>query len=588
MILSARLSRYASKAKADTKNLPLWLPIWSLVLALGWLLPNHYVPWVAFHFDVWVACCLISAAAVLVVRSRQAIRIHPLPLLCLLLLVIPFFQFWFGLLPFVGQAWLGVSFILGFFLSLLVGAYWEDTTPGQVIDSLFLAIGIAGVASVGLQLYQWLGLSIDALDLWIMDSGNGRPFANFIQPNQLATFLLWSLLATAWGVARGQIRQRIAIFPALFLLFGVALTGSRTAFVAVAGLLVATFLWRNLWKSRAIVPTVLGLAVFYFICVFSLPFIAKLFELAIPMGLIERPGGGVRITVYQLFLDAAWQQPLWGYGWAQSALAQMAVAENHPPLASMFLQAHNLFLDFVIWCGIPLGLVISGALVWWFVAMVKKISKPQDAILLMFVAVVGWHAMLELPLHYAYMLLPTGLVMGVLNARLAQPVPVKLQRWHLGGLLLAAIALLTLIAKDYGQIEESFRILRFERARIGTTPAQKPDAAVLLNQMNEFVKLGRTPAKQGMTAEEMDWMQKAAYAYPSLGNLFTLTTALALNGKPELARELITKLERISTPDEYLKMQNIWNAQAKSEPMLARIDWLSYRPELSRTSKPEN
>jgi O-antigen ligase len=588
MILSSRLSRYASRAKADTKNLPLWLPIWSLVLALGWLLPNHYVPWVAFHFDVWVACCLISAAAALVVSSRQSIRIHPLPLLCLLLLPIPFLQFWFGVLPFVGQAWLGVAFIFGFFLSLLVGVYWEDTTPGQAIDSLFLAIGIAGVASVGLQLYQWLGLSTGALDLWIMDSGNGRPFANFIQPNQLATFLLWSLLATTWGVVRGQIRPKIAIFQALFLLFGVALTGSRTAFVAIVGLLGATFLWRNIWKSKATIPTVLGLAVFYFICVFSLPFIAKLFELAIPMGLVERPGASVRITVYQLFLDAAWQQPLWGYGWAQSALAQMAVAENHPPLASMFLQAHNLFLDLVIWCGIPLGLAISGALVWWFVDMVNKIDKPQDALLLMFVAVVGWHAMLELPLHYAYMLLPTGLVMGVLNARLATPVRYQLKRWHLGSLLLAAITLLAVITRDYVQIEENFRVLRFERGRIGTTPAQKPDAAVLLNQMDEFVKLGRTPAKKGMTAEELDWMQKAAFAYPGLGNLFTLTTALALNKKPEAARALIAKLERISTEDEYLSMQNTWKVQAESEPILARIDWPDYRIEASRPSKKLN
>ncbi|MDP2000084.1 MAG: Wzy polymerase domain-containing protein, partial [Rhodoferax sp.] len=516
MIVGIRLSRYALRAKADAKNLPLWLPMWSVVLALGWLLPNHYVPWVAFHFDLWVACCLALAATALVVSSRRSIRIHPLALLCLFLLPIPFFQFWFSLLPFIGQAWLGGAFIFGFFLSLLVGAYWEDTTSGQAIDSLFLAIGIAGVASVGLQLYQWLGSSIDTFDLWIMDSGNGRPFANFIQPNQLATFLLWSLLATAWGVAHSQIRQKIAIFQSLFLLFGIALTGSRTAFVAVVGLLCATFLWRNLWKSKATVPTVLGLAVFYFVCVFLLPSIAKLFELAIPMGLIERPGGGVRITVYQLFLDAAWQQPFWGYGWAQSALAQMAVAENHPPLASMFLQAHNLFLDLVIWCGIPLGLAISGTLMWWFVDMAKKIAKPRDAILLMFVAVVGWHAMLELPLHYAYMLLPTGLVMGVLNSRLATPVRFQLNRWCLGCLLLAGITLLTFIARDYVQIEENFRVLRFERARIGATPAQKPDAVVLLNQMDEFVKLGRTPAKQGMTAEELAWMQKAAYAYPGL------------------------------------------------------------------------
>jgi hypothetical protein len=63
---------------------------------------------------------------------------------------------------------------------------------------------------------------------------------------------------------------------------------------------------------------------------------------------------------------------------------------------------------------------------------------------------------------------------------------------------------------------------------------------------------------------------------------------LALNGKPELARELIAKLGRISTQDEYLSMQNIWNAQAKYEPLLAQIDWPNYRTEASRTSKKLN
>ena len=549
-----------------------WLGLWCVGLALGWLLPNHYVPWAAFHMDAWIATGLAIAAAVVIFRSKQPMAVHRSTLFFAVVAAIPFVQFWFGLLSFVGQAWIGSAFIVGLAVAIAVGGYWEVVSPGQPIDGLFAAIGIAAIVSVGLQLYQWLGLGVDVLDLWVMSSPDTRAFANFAQPNQLATFLLWGLLAGAWSLLRGHIRPSVALLLALFLLFGVALTQSRTAFIAVIGLALATFGWRKLWP-RSVLWASAGLVAYFVLCVAVLPFLSSTLGLNETLGMVARTDTSIRRAGLMLFLDAAMQAPWFGYGWSQSAVAQIAVAAQHAKLGTIFMHAHNLFLDLVIWCGIPLGVLLSVVIVWWFVDKTKRVVDQRDALLVMFVAVVGWHAMLELPLHYAYMLLPTGLVIGVLNSRLAEPVTFFLRKRDFVCVYLVAVALLMMIMRDYLRIEENFYVLRFERARIGSKPVEPPRNVLILDHMNEFVRLGRTQAKRNMMEDELQWMRKAAYAYPGLANLFSLATAFAWNGRPGDAQALVNSLRGVSTAVQYAQMRGIWQNAAREDAALAAVSW---------------
>lgn len=45
--------------------------VWAVFLSLGWLLPNHYLPWIAFHTDAWIAWMLVLIGARVVIRSRD-------------------------------------------------------------------------------------------------------------------------------------------------------------------------------------------------------------------------------------------------------------------------------------------------------------------------------------------------------------------------------------------------------------------------------------------------------------------------------------------------------------------------------------
>ena len=114
----------------------------------------------------------------------------------------------------------------------------------------------------------------------------------------------------------------------------------------------------------------------------------------------------------------------------------------------------------------------------------------ECAVLMLFLVAVGIHAMLELPLHYAYMLLPTGLVMGVFNTRHPGKTIVSTGRWALVAMWLASAVLLGLIVRDYFRVEASYQVLRFEWARIKTRPEGPPDVT-LLTQWREFVRYAR-------------------------------------------------------------------------------------------------
>jgi O-antigen ligase len=552
---------------------PFWLVGWSLAVAVAWLLPNHYPPWSTFHMDAWMAVVLLLLAAAIFVRSVAPVVLHGITLLTAMLVVVPGLQYGFGQIMSAGTAWVSTAYLVGFMLALLVGARWESASTGQLADGLFLAIGIAALVSVGLQLHQWFGLGL--LDIWSMGDGYGRPFANFGQPNQLGTFLLWGLLATAWGLIRKKIGIWTTLLMAFYLLFGLALTQSRTVWVAVVMLISAGWIWRRLWLDSRGPWVVTALGLYFAICVLSIGWLSQLFLLpqTTNVGDIARVSGELRPAVWSLFIDASLQQPWFGYGWNQVASAQMTAALNHPALHIIFLHSHNLFLDLVLWCGIPMGVFVSFYLVRWVWQRLCMVGTPDDAVLLLFLLVVGNHAMLELPLHHAYFLFPTGLIMGALNVRLNVRPVLILGRWSAIGVWLASLILLSLLIRDYTRVEASYQVLRFEWAHIKTKIRGEPPEVLLLTQWRDFVRLARFEPTNGMSDERLDWMRKITITSPSTGFFHKTAAAMAMNQRPEEAKLWLKKLCKVSSESQCAIVKASWANQSQVNPAIAAVPW---------------
>ena len=272
-------------------------------------------------------------------------------------------------------------------------------------------------------------------------------------------------------------------------------------------------------------------------------------------------------------MDAARQHPWLGYGWNQVVLAQLAASLNHPSLHVLFFHAHNLFLDLVLWCGVPVGLFVSICLVRWLWLRLRAVRAAEDAVLLLFLLVVGNHAMLELPLHHAYFLLPAGLVMGALNVRVNVRPMLVMGRWSYFAVWFASITLLALIIRDYARVETSYQALRFEWAHIKYKTRGEPPEVLLLTQWREFIRLARFEPATGMSAEELDWMRKTASAYPSTGALHKLAAALAMNQRADEATLWLRRMCKVAPEVQCAAVKQAWTIQSKQDPQIAAVPW---------------
>ena len=555
---------------------PLWLGLWVPLVAMAWMLPNHYYPWATFHTDAWLAVMFAIAAVPVIGWSSDKVHWHGLPILIALVATVPFIQFGLGMLPYSGQAWVDTAYILGLLLAMLMGARWEAATPGRAADGLFLAVGLASVASVGLQLRQWLGIEFeaDSMQVWMAEFSPGRPSANLVQPNQLATLLLWGLLGCAWGLVRRKINPASAVLMAMFLLFGIVLTQSRIAYIALLTICLAAWTWRRLLPARS--PQVATLLLLYFaVCTLSLQYLSDLLGLDLQIRSASLGGGSteLRLKAYRLFLDAAWQHPWWGYGWNRLAVAQLSVAQDYPTLTSFFIHSHNLFLDLILWCGIPIGGLVSVAFSAWLLRGLRRVANAQDAILVLFLVVVGLHAMVELPLHHAYLLLPTGLVIGMLNERQHNLVVCSSNRWVVLTLLLGTAVLFGAIMRDYFNVDESFRTFRLEVARIGRLPPGKPPDVWLLNDMREFILHARKDVEPSVSAADAEKLRDVALSFPTPSNLFNFAKALAYLHKPEEAKAWIQKIQKVQPQEFDQSLRAAWESQARTQPAIAAVKW---------------
>ncbi len=551
-----------------------WLVVWSAALSWSWLLPNHYLPWPTFHMETWAAVVMLTMAAFVLWATRQDRQVSWSVIVVLVLAAMPWLQFQFGLVRQVGTAWTTSAFLLGLALALLIGHRWEASSPGQAGDGVFLAVGTAAVLSVGLQLHQWLQLGW--FDLWLMGDGFGRPFANFGQPNQLGSFLLWGCLALGWGYVRGQLRPWVAAVAATFLLFGVALTASRTAWIGLALITAGAWYWRRLWPHRSAPWVISGLALCFALWVVAIPHLASALMLTSADGfpdLQTRMSGDMRLRAWPLFVDAAMQRPWFGYGWNQLPSAHLQVATEHPALFVLFSHSHNLLLDLLLWCGIVLGLCVVGLLLVWCWRRAHAVDDAPAVVGALLLLMMGNHAMLELPLHHAYFLLPVGLLAGALEARQGAVVARRAPRWLGVTLWLVATLMLAAVVRDYLRIEAAYQLLRFEWSNIRTNEPREVPPVLVLDQLADLIWISRFEPSKNMSHADMNRMRNTVLLYPSVASIHKYAIALAWNGEPAAAATWLRKLCAVSPKPYCDAIRRSWTDQAKRDPLVAAVAW---------------
>lgn len=525
----------------ELEALPLLGPLLCAFWSLAWLLPNHARPWAAFHTDAWIAAGLCVALVWTAWKARDGWRLSPTAGFLLLLSFVPWIQWAFGLVTLPGIAMMSSLFLLGLALSFSLGENWSKQDRAMPVVFVLAAAGFAGYISVGLQLYQWVGLTErdGATDIWVLYfGGRGRPDANLGQPNQLATLQLWALLAVAWALHRKAIGTLGVVLGALPLLFGVALTQSRTAVLILTLWLAVSWLFaRRKFFSRGWLLGSTALYAGFLAMLFLVNPLARTLGLEAAPALSERFDVGLRLPAWRMFVDAITERPWLGYGWDQTRWAMFEVFPRHPELAGLpFSHAHNLFLDLLLWLGLPLGGLLCLALLVWMTIRFVHIRSAEQALVFAALLAMALHAMLELPLHYAYFLLPTGVLAGALRQMQSpQPKSAVMRRSILLALGCTAAMLLAILIRDYLRVEENHLALRFDNQGVGTVHDRNPPDTWLLEHWRGVMELSRLAPHRGMTDEEVDRWRDLAIYHSSGINLQNMLTVLSLNGRHEEA-----------------------------------------------------
>jgi hypothetical protein len=559
-----------------------WLVLWAAAFTLvAFLLPNHYPPWQSFHSELAAAFAFAPLAVWAVFRGGQ---LPALTLGGLLLAMVPIAQLGFGEIYFSGDAWITSLYLSGFALVVLAGARWEHVqalTKASLegLAPLWIGFMLAGYASVGIAAHQWLGTGWMGIYGAELPPG-GRAFANLAQPNLLATLLL---MAIAAHIALFEIR-RIAAGSALagvaLLVFGLALTGSRSVMLALVWFLPAYGFMRRRCRLRLTQAGVASACLLFIAITISLPSISRALLIAGPSSAVDRMETvGVRLVYWQSMVDAIGRAPWLGYGWSQIGVAQAATVLDYPATRSYFDSSHNLFLDLMLWNGLPIGMLVIVGLLSWLVSQVHRCRDASTWSALMAVGFVFSHAMVEYPLNYAFFLLPVGFLMGVLVAAhptradgpLAQgkASPVRLT---LVVVAVAALAALIKVASEYPAWEQDWRFLRYQEARIGDPLRAELPEHIMLTQLDELMTFSRTDVRPDMSAAELEWMRRVSLRFGHASVMYRYALALGVNGRVEEATLALRRLCAMhSTSLCRSARQNWMEAGQKAFPQLATI-----------------
>ncbi|MEO7850822.1 MAG: Wzy polymerase domain-containing protein [Rubrivivax sp.] len=551
----------AGQSPRPTLSLPALLGL--VLLVSGPLVPNHQLPWATFYADA-LAIAGIGFLTLTWLGRRSTDRWPLAAVAALVLAAVPLAQAGGRVIFFWGDAWLACAYLclLGFAIKCGYELTSDATKAETLIVSLaWLVLGSA-LVSASLALVQWLRL--DLLGIFLADLPvGGRPYANFGQPNSLATWLMMGLASLVLLFEARRLGSATLLIAGVALTAGVAMTQSRTAWIEAAVLLIWFFFARRRVAFRLSPWWALAFAALLALLVGGWPAICDLLHLSAGRTLSEQTED-IRPELWRAMLDAIGRQPLLGYGWNQASVAQSAVAATREPIGGIIEHSHNLPVDLLVWNGVPLGLLLIGLIAWWLVHKARSVQDFFGALILVAVGMVLTHAMFEFPLDYAYFLLPVGLMVGVLERSAPLGRAVRISGPIAAGLAAVLAALVIWIAHDYREVQANTLQWRFESARIGPPPAKPsvaPDVA-LLTQQREFLRFARTQARRGMSADELTWMRQVAARFGYPPTLFRYALATALNDDPASSAEALARLCALHPPARCKEGLEAWTAMA--------------------------
>ncbi|MGQ1270369.1 Wzy polymerase domain-containing protein [Acinetobacter baumannii] len=519
----------------------------AILLGFAWLSPFHYNPWVMFSSEMSTFAAGLSVLAAL---FYQNIKIPRAQILLLPFTLIPIVQWGCGLVFDLSTALLSTLYLLGFWFMVLAGynLSLDQKKRDQIFSGFSLLVIITSLLTSLIAIFQWL--NIESHLIYTLHLIGNRPYGNFGQPNNMATFLIIGLLGCLYLYEKNKVTLWLLLPSALIILFTIALSQSRTSWIVFPFLLIY-WIVKQFGKQKRFrfVQGLLWCLAFFLIAGLILPYITQFIEFSTNTEVTEtssfvaRAGSGhERIGMWIQILHAIAQQPWLGYGWSQTSVA-VVDSIQYGTVHVWFNSAHNVLLDIIIWNGIPIGIVIIAYFTCWFLWLNQQAKETISIIAIMMVCTVLIHAMLEFPQRYAYFLLTCGFLLGIIQAQTPVLKGIVLSKQVLRLIWGINLILLLAIWRDYNVYVTNSNLL-FKN--------KQPNAEVLgsnqifvLTQFEQRLKwIEMKPETTLSDADLAVWgnfVKNKATPY----NLRKYAQLIAYNGKVEQAEQQIFILQHL-------------------------------------------
>ncbi len=435
----------------------------ALLLSFAWLSPFHTYPWVTFSSEL---ATFAAALTLFTLFLNRNIQIPKLQLYILPVSFIPLLQWSGGLVSDFSVALLSTAYLFGFLVMVAMGynLSLQSSAREQLMKQVcWLLLIIASVTSL-IAMVQWLGFESSVYG--IMQLKGNRPYANFGQPNNLATFLIVGLMGALFLYEKHKASLWLLIPASLSILFAICLTQSRTSLLVCIFICIYWVIKQYKNKPRLNFIKLFGWAATYFLIAgYLLPIIAQVMTTNVgeavthTASLAQRAGSGhERLGMWMQIIHAIGERPWFGYGWNQTSIAVVESIEFNT-VQVWFNSAHNIVLDLLIWNGVPLGVLIIGYLSLWLLWLNKTAKDSTSIIAILMVCAILIHAMLEFPQRYAYFLLPMGFLLGLIQAQTPQLKGITIQKNVVRCVWLISVIVLLLIWRDYKLFQDNSRLI---------------------------------------------------------------------------------------------------------------------------------
>ena len=508
--------------------------IWAVLTSFAWLLPTHAAPWPTAYAELLMAGRLVPVAAWVLLKTRSPWHVDLFAAGFAVVALVPLLQSAGPLYLFKAEAPLASIYLIGIAFAIALGRRAEDAAPGRLVDALFASLLIAALVSTGLALAQWL--SIDTLGFALAPMPfHDRPVANVGQPNNLATLLVWGLVAVWRAHHTRQVGGHGTVLAAAFLLVGITLTQSRAGLLQTVLLAVVALLCRRRLGTSGQAPVWWGLGAWLVACTLMLDPVTRAWTEQSIRPLLDSGSPRERTILLQVDLAAIAQHPWIGIGWNQNVLAHVGMSDRFPMHGTVG-NAHNLVLDLFIWNGLPLGLLMTCGLAFWCLRTARRLNGADDLLLAAALGTFGIHTMLELPHVLAYFLVPAALIAGTLNGRVRAPAVATLPSAAAGTMVVAGAVLLATLFTEYRRIETEEMESAIHAAWPGLPATPQSPEAHLLAGLQTGLRDLRTSPQPVMSDESLSRFRRAVTRYPTVGGLFRYAEAAAMNGRLADAR----------------------------------------------------